>query len=87
MLGFTEPTICTTESNGMPIALAYSGKVIHALQKHANAVRTTIPTSNETMTAFLVLCFFYTQTKLVIQIVQHLKDLRVHQHKPYSFLL
>ena len=58
MLGFTEPTICTTESNGMPIALAYSGKVIHALQKHANAVRTTIPTSNETMTAFLVLCIF-----------------------------
>lgn len=44
ILGFTEPTICTTESNGIPIALAYSGKVIHALQKHANTVRIRIPT-------------------------------------------
>ena len=58
MLGFTEPTICTTASSGIPIALAYNGNVIHALQKHANIVRTTIPTSKETITAFLVLFIF-----------------------------
>lgn len=53
ILGFTEPTICTTESSGIPMAFAYNGKVIHALQKHANTVRIRIPTTKETITAFL----------------------------------
>ena len=42
MAGFTEATMETTLSRDTPIAFAYRGRVMNALQKQAKAVLTTI---------------------------------------------
>lgn len=55
MAGFTEATMETTLSRDTPIAFAYRGRVMNALQKQAKAVLSTILAASP-VTAALRLC-------------------------------
>lgn len=51
MAGFTEATMETTLSKDTPMAFAYKGRVMKALQKHAKAVRMAMLTVRPVMAA------------------------------------